>query len=158
MKVKIYGYDATLPENYQLRKNFKLTELANNQGNKNEAQFIIDANVDTFLDMLQEFRLWFAKPMTINSCYRQSAFNKKVGGDAKSAHLHACAVDWAMKGHTEAQRTNVKNKWADICRAHNVIGSINFYKNGYHLEAFSDKWYGQKTFVVRDFRGKKGDW
>jgi len=157
MKVSIYGYIAEMAD-CQIRKNFTLKELANNKGNPSQPQFIIDKNVDLFLDMLQEFRNWYAKSMTINSCYRQAAYNKSVGGDSKSAHLHACAVDWAIKGHTQSQRTNVRNKWAEICATHGVVGSINFYTQGYHLEAFSDKWYGQKAFTVRDYRGTKNDW
>jgi len=157
MKLKIYGYEVNMTD-CQIRKNFRLSELANNQGNAALPQFIIDKDVDVFLDMLQEFRNWYAKSMQINSCFRQEAFNKSVGGDPKSAHLHACAVDWAIKGHNETQRSNVRNKWADIAKAHNVIASINYYSNGYHLEAFSDKWYGQKEFAVRDYRNRKGDW
>jgi len=157
MKVKIYGHIYELNEQ-RIRDNFSLKELANNMGDALKPQFIIDEQVDTFLDMLQEFRKWYNKPMVITSCYRQPEFNKKVGGDSKSAHLHACAVDWQVKGHKETQRTNVKNKWAEICKAHKVIGALNYYTNGYHLEAFSDKWYGQKEFAVRDYRGKSGDW
>lgn len=157
MKVTIYGHDYYLNDQ-NIRDNFKLKELANNMGNELKPQFIIDEYVDKFLDMLQEFRKWYNKPMQINSCYRQPEFNKKVGGDSKSAHLHACAVDWQVKGHTELQRGNVRKKWEELCKKHKVIGSINLYSSGYHLEAFSDKWYSQKEFAVRDYRGKKGDW
>lgn len=157
MKVSIYGYTVDM-DNCQLRKNFSLTELANNKGDKSIPQFIIDRYVDEFLDMLQEFRQWYAKPMTINSCYRQEKFNASVGGDSNSAHLHACAVDWWIPNHNQTQRTNVQNKWASICLSHHVIGAINFYTNGYHLEAYSDKWYNQKAFAARNYIGKKGDW
>lgn len=158
MLVDIYGYDADMPTSYKLRKNFTLGELANNLGDPKLAQFIINDEVDTFLTMLQQFREWYNKPMTVNSCYRQQTFNKKVGGDKNSAHLRACALDWAIKGHTETQRMNVYKQWEMLCKLHKVVGAINYYTNGYHFEIYSDKWYGNKAFTVRDYRSRKGDW
>jgi len=157
MIVNIYGHNYDLNEQL-LRDNFSLKELANNQGDPLKPQFIIDAKVDLFLDMIQEFRKWYNKPMVVNSMFRQESFNKKCGGDPKSAHIHGCALDWWMPGHTNEQRRNVTAKWEQLCKKYKVIGAINYYSSGYHLEIYSDLWYGQKQFQVREYRGKTGDW
>lgn len=162
MKIKVITdtrteYFATVEKNVQLSPNFKLAELANNLGDPSLPQWIDSPESRIFVQMLQELRAWMEKPMVISSCYRQVAYNIKVGGDRRSAHLHACAADWHIK-HTEVQRDHVRDKWKKICEAHNVIGAINYYSGGYHLEAFSNKWYGNKSFVVRDYRGSRKDW
>lgn len=140
-----------------ITKNFTYNEAWNNSSS-DEVKLAVTDNFLTFMGMLQEFRNWYNKPMTINSIYRTESFNKKVGGNAKSAHLYGTAADWQIKGHTEAQRKHVRDKWEAICKAHGVIGAINYYTNGYHLEAFSNLYYGASKFALRDYRGKKGDW
>lgn len=159
MVVDYYGTLKEWQTNKPIRAHFNLGELANNSGNKAIPQFVIDKRVDEFLDMLELFRAWYNKPMQINSCYRQPAFNAKTkGADPASAHLHACAVDWWIPGHSEVQRNNVKTQWFALCKKHNVIGAVNFYKNGYHLEAYTDVWYGNKANQLRDYRGTPSDW
>lgn len=148
---------ASLDPNLKIADHFKVSELANNKA-YDECKFLISTQSLMFIEMVEEFRRWFNKSMTVSSCYRTPSYNKSVGGDANSAHLQACAMDWWIPGHTELQRNNVRSKWEEILKAHNVIGAINFYTNGYHLEAFSNLWYGQKAFTVRDYRKKKGDW
>lgn len=157
MIVRIYGHDYQLAEQ-QIRPHFALKELANNKGDATKPQFIIDEKVDLFLDMIEEFRKWFNKPMNISSMFRQESFNASVGGDKNSAHLHGCALDWWMPGHTSEQRRNVTAKWEQLCKKYKVVGSLNYYSSGYHLEIYSDLWYGQEQFQIRDYRGKKGDW
>ena len=152
------SFTAAVPEAFRIRKNFTLKELANTKA-KDSVKFIYNPGVAEFLDELQEFRDWFNKPMTVNSCYRTAAFNASCGGSSNSAHLKGTAMDWGISGHTEKQRQNVINKWKAICAAHKVYGKINLYTNGYHLEAFSDKAYGAtEPWRVVDYRGKKGDW
>ena len=162
MKIKVVTdsgteYIATVDRNIQLAPNFKLVELANNLGDPSLPQWVDSPRSRTFVVMLQELRTWMEKPMVISSCFRQIAYNTKIGGDRRSAHLHACAADWHIK-HTETQRQHVRDKWRKMCESRGIIGAINYYSGGYHLEAYSDVWYGNKTFVVRDYRGTKKDW
>lgn len=140
----------------KLRKNFTVQELANTKAS-DRVKLILNNEIMEFLDMLQEFRNWFHKPMTVSSFYRTPAFNRSCGGSSNSLHLLALAMDWYIPGHTMQQRSNVKAKWEQICKAHGKIGGINFYTNGYHLDCAEDK-FGYKSFMTRDFRGKKGDW
>jgi uncharacterized protein YcbK (DUF882 family) len=162
MKIKVITdtkttYTSEAAKDVFLAPNFRLSELANNSGDKTIPQWIDSPESRLFVVMLQEMRTWMEQPMVIYSCYRQPAFNAKVGGDSRSAHLHACAADWHIK-HNDVQREHVSVKWRRICEAHGVIGAINYYTGGYHLEAFSDKCYGNKGFVIRDYRGTKKDW
>lgn len=150
-------YTCEVAKTVYLAPNFRLAELANNLGDKTKPQWEDSPESRVFVVMLQELRTWMEKPMVISSCYRQPAWNARVGGDKRSAHLHACAADWHI-AHTQTQRDHVSAKWRQICESHGVIGAINYYSGGYHLEAYSDKWYGNKGFAIRDYRGTKRDW
>jgi len=150
-------YTCEVAKTVYLAPNFRLAELANNLGDRDKPQWEDSPESRVFVVMLQELRTWMEKPMVISSCYRQVAYNVKVGGDRRSAHLHACAADWHI-AHTQTQRDHVSAKWRQICESHGVIGAINYYTGGYHLEAYSDRWYGSKGFAIRDYRGTKKDW
>lgn len=141
--------------NTHITKNFTFEELANNQAIE-DVKAIYNDDIRLFAEMLQELRNWYAKPIKVNSWYRTKTFNKTHGGDKNSLHLKGLAMDWGVK-HTKKQHTNVQDKWAEICAAHNVIGGINHYTNGYHLSIHEEQ-FGHSSFVVRDYRGKKGDW
>lgn len=140
----------------KLQTNFTVEELANTKASES-VKLILNKDVMEFLEMLQEFRNWFNKPMTVSSFYRTKTFNQSCGGASNSLHLYGLAMDWWMPGHTTQQRLNVRNKWESICKSHGKIGGINYYTNGYHLDCAEDK-FGAKSFVVRDYRGKSGDW
>lgn len=151
------AFKATVSKDVQLAKNFKLWELANNKGNAMLPQYEISNESMIFVDMLQEFRYWFGS-ISPTSGYRQEEFNRSVGGDACSAHLRGCAVDFKTTRTGAADRVEISDKWSEICSRFGVVGACNYYTHGYHLEAFSNRWYGSNKFAVRDYRGKKGDW
>lgn len=162
MKVKVItesrtSYNVTAEKNVLLSPHFKLYELANNKGKTNLPQWEDSPESRKFVYCLELFRLWYKKPIVIESGYRQEAYNKKVGGDSRSAHLIGCAADWHVK-HTESERGAVALMWKYILESECIIGAINYYTNGYHLEAFSDKCYGSTSFQIRDYRGTKKDW
>ena len=144
-----------LPESWHLAKNFTLSELANNAAFES-IKFISTPRSRKFLAMFQEFRNWYGRPITVTSNYRTQSFNTNCGGSKDSLHLDALALDWKA-AHTNTQRANVRNKWAEICRAHKEIGGINFYTHGYHMCIGEEK-FGNRVFTLRDYRGKRGDW
>jgi len=52
------------------------------------------SNMDpTLLDLLDQLREHFGKPIRISSGYRSQSHNKKVGGVDGSSHLYGYAVD-----------------------------------------------------------------
>lgn len=150
-------YLATVEKSAKLTPHFTLEEMANNAGDASLPQYLDTPESRLFMRMLEEFRVWFDKPMIITSGYRQPAYNAKIGGDSRSAHKMATAADWKIQ-HTDIQREHVRDKWRAITRKYNVVGAINFYTHGYHLEAYSDKCYGNRGFVTREYRGTKKDW
>lgn len=68
---------------------------------KNDRSELIDliqdpakvANIQSLLSVLDDLRLEFGKPIIINSFYRDSAHNIRVGGVKTSKHLRGAAVD-----------------------------------------------------------------
>lgn len=68
---------------------------------KNDRSELIDliqdpakvANMQSLLSVLDELREEFGKPIVINSFYRDSAHNIRVGGVKTSRHLRGAAVD-----------------------------------------------------------------
>ena len=50
------------------------------------------------ISILQSIRSYFGKPVTINSTYRTSSYNKKVGITSKSQHVAGTACDIKVDG------------------------------------------------------------
>ena len=136
-----------VPEQRHIQKNFTLKELANNEAPES-VKFISTPRSRKFMAMIQEFRNWYGSPMNVTSNYRTYNFNLTCHGNKNSLHLDALALDWKAS-HSDRTRYRVRNKWAEICAAHNEIGGINFYTHGYHMCIGEEK-FGNKSFVTRD--------
>lgn len=78
--------------NKNLSANFKVKEFACKDGS--DVIFISQELVN----LLQDIRNHFGKPVNINSGYRTPAYNKKVGGATYSQHLYGTAVDVYING------------------------------------------------------------
>lgn len=137
--------------------NFTVEEIANNKAEETLKLVIGDDRAWKLLHMMQLTRYRYGS-MTINSCYRTASYNKAVGGDPNSAHLKCWAFDWQKPNQTNAQRAEIAQWWRNLCIDFGEIGAINYYTHGFHCEVGSDILFGNKTFVIRDYRGKEGDW
>lgn len=126
---------ANLDKTAQISPHFKLSELANNKGDTNIPQYEINRYTADFLQMLEQLRTWYNKPIVCNSCYRQKEYNESCGGQQDSLHLIGLAFDWGVK-HNSAQQYNVVNEWRSLCKLHNVPGVIGVYSWGYHLSPY----------------------
>lgn len=146
--------DIELDGNKKLGKHFWTYELVNKSA-KDEIKLEIYPESEVFIQMTDELReaLGAYSP---NSAYRTRSFNNSLpDADPNSAHLYLCAEDIPRKGNYD-NLVLVRNTWKSICKKRNIKGAINYYDTYIHIEAFSDKWYGQKSdFVVRDKRKKK---
>lgn len=142
--------------NTLVRKNFRLSEMCNTKAN-DAIKLVVNERTFILLDMMQELRDWYCKPINVGSWYRTAAYNKKIGGSSNSLHLDGLAVDFQAQ-HNLNQHQHMESKWKSLCAKYNVIGGINHYTNGYHVCIDEDRKFGAKSFVVRDYRGKKGDW
>ena len=97
--VYLKGSDSTV-KTYSVKKdgstylseNFKVKEFACNDGSDT---VLIS---DELVDLLQKIRDHFGVAVTINSGYRTSAYNKKVGGVSNSQHVKGTAADIVVKG------------------------------------------------------------
>lgn len=72
--------------------NFKVREFGCKDGS--DAVFMHPMLVD----ILQQIRNHFKKPVIINSAFRTTIHNKSVGGAKNSQHLYGCAADIAVSG------------------------------------------------------------
>lgn len=75
-----------------LSANFKVKEFACHDGSD---EVLIDSDL---VNILQQIRDHFGKPITINSAYRTAAYNKKVGGSSSSYHTKGMAADIKISG------------------------------------------------------------
>lgn len=71
----------------QLTDNFRIREFACHDGSD---KILID---DQLPQLLQEIRDYFGRPVTINSAYRNAAYNKRIGGASASQHVQGRAAD-----------------------------------------------------------------
>lgn len=158
MKVSIKLYESEIivdiPKLTKLSKNFRLYELANNAGSVKIPQYEINEGSLKFVQMLQRLRDSVNQPIKVNSGYRQAAYNSKIGGNAKSAHLHGWAAD--IKKIYGVSDERMATTWRAICTIFGTIGAINLYDNYYHLEINSNICYGATKFEVRDRRTNNG--
>lgn len=87
-------YSRSKDGNKKLSSNFTVKEFACKDG----SDYIL---VDTELvKLLQNIRDHFGKAVTINSAYRNAAYNKKKGGVSNSQHTKGTAADIVVKGVT----------------------------------------------------------
>jgi uncharacterized protein YcbK (DUF882 family) len=89
----------------------------------------------TLLEMLDEVRDKFDKPIHITSGFRTPAHNEKVGGVETSSHLKGLAVDIACKKSTD--RFDLINCLLDV--GFNRIGIANSF---IHADIDQDKTQG----------------
>ena len=95
-EIKIYSLKAD--GNKAISTNFKVKEFAC----KDKSDIIV-IHEDFVKGRLQPIRSHFGVPITINSAYRSSSHNKKVGGPSNSFHMKGRAFDIVVKGKTPAE-------------------------------------------------------
>lgn len=131
----------------RITKNFTLAEMCNKQA-KDDIKLVLTPEVVEHSQMIQEFRDWYGKSMTVNSWYRTKSFNTSCGGSSNSCHLDALATDIKMIGLTKTQAELYAEIWKCICKAHGKIGGVSIYlKKGFmHFDSDSGR------FGTQDFR------
>ena len=142
--VKIYSLKAD--GNKNLSKNFKVKEFRCKDGSDT-----IKICQET-VNILQEIRDYFGKPVTINSAYRTPSHNKKVGGASSSQHVVGTAADI---------RVHDVPSWAvaAFLEDNYPIHGIGFYPTFVHVDSRGRKVYWKNTGsnVVSTF-GKMGNY
>lgn len=124
---------------------------------------ILNQDVICFINMLEEFRIWYNRPMPVSSGYRTKKFNALVGGDKESLHLPARAADilypdeyskWSAERKLQFL-VNIRVKWFEICSRYTlpstgeqIKGSVIWEPTWFHLDTRTNK----QLFL--DYRGK----
>ena len=132
----------------RITNNFSLWEMMNKEADESTKLVLTPENKE-FAQMMQELRDWYGKPLEVSSWYRTSAFNKKVGGDSKSAHLDGRACD--INNIPQNLYKDFTTAWQVICSIHGKIGGVNYYDWGMHFTDYEDK-FGNTKFVIREKR------
>ena len=113
-----------------IRPNFKVKEFACKDGS--DTVLICEETVE----ILQAIRNYFGKPVHINSGYRTSSYNKKVGGASASQHVVGTAADISVQG---VPPTAV----AAYLEAHYPLHGIGLYSTFVHIDSRGWKVYWQ---------------
>lgn len=95
---KIKAFSLKLDGSKQISTNFKVKEFRCKDGSD---RIIIDTEFAE--SKLQNIRNHFKSSVIINSAYRTSAYNKKVGGATNSFHVKGRAFDIVVKGYTPSE-------------------------------------------------------
>lgn len=140
----IEKYSKSVNGNIKLSNNFLVKEFACKDG----SDYIL---IDTELvKLLQNIRNHFNKPVTINSAYRNPAYNKKVGGVSNSQHTKGTAADIVVSGATPKEVA----QYAEHLMPNS--GGIGLYKTFTHVDVRSSRarWqnYGREI-AVKGFLG-----
>lgn len=113
-----------------ISNNFKVKEFRCKDGSDS---ILID--VDFVQNYLQKIRDHFGAAVTINSAYRTTAHNKKVGGATNSYHLKGQAFDIVVSGHTPAEVA----KYAQTLGIKGIIQ----YNSFVHVDSRTSKYWAR---------------
>jgi hypothetical protein len=87
-----------------------------NEPNKQELENMKEVAEKCF----EPLRVWYGKPIKINSFFRNKELNTKVGGSATSEHCSGCAIDMDAGSREE------NKKLFDWCKANLKFNQLIF--------------------------------
>lgn len=139
MYMAVKTYSKKTNGNTKLSANFLVKEFACKDGSD---KILIDTDL---VALLQKIRNYFGKPITLNSAYRNSTYNKKIGGVSNSQHTKGTAADIVVKDI----------KPSEVARYVEYImpskGGIGLYSNFVHVDVRTkrSRWtnYGKEQSV-----------
>lgn len=113
-------------------EHFKAKEFACKDG---ASSLLLDYDI---LPLLERFREYVEAPVSINSAYRTSSWNKKQGGASKSYHLYGRAFDIPFKSTYKNLRSVDK-----MCAFFNTLGlkGIIKYPTFVHIDTRNSKYH-----------------
>lgn len=136
----VLEYSRQKDGNLSLSGNFKVKEFACKDGSD---KILID--VDFVRNYLQKIREHFGAPVTVNSAYRTSTYNTRVGGAKNSYHMKGQAFDIAVKGHTP-------NEVAKYAQTLGIKGIIQ-YKGFVHVDSRTTRYWAVNDGTAKAVSG-----
>ena len=113
----------------KLTNNFNLNEF-------NKHNFLLTEtilrNIQELAKNLQVLRDEVKKPIKITSGYRDSSFNKKIGGATQSRHITGQAADLKIEGYTPKQVAVIIEKL--IAAGKMKQGGLGIYSTWIHYD------------------------
>jgi len=88
-------------------------------------------NMVPTLRVVDDLRRYFKKPIVLLSSYRNSAYNKAVGGASASIHMKFNALDIAVAGVAPSEVFRVLRSWRAAGR---FVGGIGLYETFVHVD------------------------
>ena len=126
----------------KISTNFKVREFSSKDG---ADKLLIDNDI---LPILERFREYVEAPVTINSAYRTSSWNKKQGGASNSYHLYGRAFDIPLKSSYK-NLTSVDM----MCKFFNSLGLKGIIKYGtfVHIDTRTSKYHATSAGARQTF-------
>lgn len=133
-KLDIQLYDGQITPHFNINE-FKC---------KANGEMLLNAQVIDHIRRLEKMRIWYNRPMIVNSGYRTLEYNLKIGSSSKSKHILGIATDIALplsefsafsKRRKEQFFQNIKNKWMELCEEDGLGGGVGFYDSFFHLDS-----------------------
>lgn len=128
----VRAYSCAKDGGKRLSANFRVREFACQDGS--DTVFVSDALVE----VLQQIRSHFGRPVTLSSAYRTESHNKRVGGSAYSQHKYGTAADVVVQGVSPAEVARYAEQLLP------GTGGIGIYAGFTHVDVRPDKsrWRG----------------
>ncbi len=105
-----------------LSPNFTAKELASKDG---EEELLVSQEL---LEVLEEIRIHFNKPVIVNSGYRTPFWNFQIGGARNSYHCKGMAADIRIKGVSPKEIAKFASKYMEN------HGGVICYTNFVHVD------------------------
>lgn len=137
--MSVITYSLKTDGSKNLSTNFKVKEFACKDGSDT---VLIDSDL---VKVLQQVRDKFKVAVKINSAYRTTAYNKKVGGSTNSQHTKGTAADIVVTG-------------IPPIRVALYIASLSYFQNRGGIGLYSRQTSSLDGFVHVDVRATKSRW
>ena len=141
---KVEKYSKAKDGNKYIRPNFQVKEFACKDGS--DTVLLCEETVE----ILQAIRNYFGAPVHVNSGYRTSSYNAKIGGASRSQHVIGTAADISVKGVPPSAVVSYLEKFYPN-------HGIGLYTSFVHVDSRGYKvyWQYKGNAVVSSF--KQGD-
>lgn len=128
--------------NNNISTHFKVSEFACKDGS---SKVLIDNDL---IPIIERFREYVESSVTINSAYRTSSYNKRVGGASNSYHKYGRALDIPFKNTYKNLISRDK-----MCAFFNTVGVKGIIKYGsfVHIDTRTSKYHATNTGVRQNY-------